>query len=228
MHSQYVLGIDEAGRGSVLGPMVVAGVEIEKKKLKELKKLGVRDSKLLPHSARLRLFKEIELLAERIHVECVPAEIIDDMMNFMNLNRIELNCMARIINSSKAKEVYVDLPSMSRKFVDELRQKLKRKVKLVAEHKADERFVVVSSASIIAKVIREREMDKLREKYSSYGDIGSGYPADERTIQFLESYYSREKRLPEETRMCWSTVKDLKNRMSQKKLFHTCSDKADE
>ncbi len=225
---KIILGIDEAGRGPVLGPMVIAGVEMKKPLIKELREAGVRDSKLLSRSARARLYRKIKKLSENIYVMCMSPTEIDDMMNFMNLNRIELRIMAKIINASNASEVYIDLPSTGNRFVEELKSKLRKKVKLVAEHKADEKYPIVSAASIVAKVVREKEMDKLRKKYAAYGDIGSGYPADERTMKFLREYYSTQRKMPEETRMCWNTVKDIKNTFAQKKLFKTCSDESEE
>ncbi len=229
MQSRNILGIDEAGRGPVLGPMIIAGVEIKEHEQEKLASIGVKDSKMLSHSTRIKLYRKIKKLATHIYVECLPPERIDSMMNFMNLNKIELKSMAKIINSSSASIVYIDLPSTSKKnFLNELKLSLKKDVKVVAEHKADAKYAVVSAASIVAKVIREREMDKLRKKYLSYGDIGSGYPSDERTMKFLKDYYAANEKLPEEVRNCWNTVKELKAAQAQKKLFEACSDETHE
>ncbi len=223
-----ILGIDEAGRGPLLGPMIIAGVEIERKDEDKLVELGVKDSKLLSHTSRLRCYAEIMKIAKAVHVIKIQPKELDEKMAFMSINRVEMQAMAKIINSSKAGVVYIDLPSNGKNFVPALRARLKRDVEIVAEHKADAKYPVVSAASIVAKCVREEEMDKIRNKYKQYGDIGSGYPADERTMRFVEEYYRREGKFPEEARMSWSTTKDIKNKHAQKTLFDARSDESKE
>ncbi len=216
---ELVLGIDEAGRGPVLGPMIIAGVEVRKKDETKLVEAGVRDSKELSHSSRLKCLEEIKKIAKAIYVIKIYPKELDEKMEFITINRVEMQAMAKIINSSHAGMAIIDLPSNGKKFVESLKARIRKGVELVAEHKADAKYPVVSAASIVAKCIREEEMDKIREKYADYGDIGSGYPADEKTMRFLEDYYKKNGKFPEETRMSWSTVRDVKAKHSQKTLF---------
>ncbi len=214
-----ILGIDEAGRGPVLGPMVVAGVEIEKRKEDLLKSLDVKDSKQLSKRKREELKNEIEKIAKNCFVEIIHPWRIDHLLKKINLNYVELKAMSRIINASVSKIVYLDLPSTSKKFLEELTHAVRKNVDLIAEHKADEKYPVVSAASIIAKVTRDKEMEKIKEKYSRYGDIGSGYPSDEKTASFLTRYYDENGELPLEARKSWATSKAIMNVGEQKQLF---------
>lgn len=215
----FVLGIDEAGRGPVLGPMVVAGVAIETEKEAHLKKLGVTDSKALSPQRREALAIEIRKAAKGIESVAISAKQLDEMMQIMTINQIEMNAMALIINKLPADEVYIDLPSNGPAFLRELKAKITRSpAKIIAEHKADANYTVVGAASIIAKTERDSHIEELQKKYSAYGDIGSGYPADERTITFLEKYYSEHKSLPPEARKSWSTASDIMKKDKQRKL----------
>jgi len=224
---KVILGIDEAGRGPVLGPMVVAGVEIEKENEEMLKSIGVKDSKQLSRKKREELKEEIEKIAKNCFVEIIYPWKIDHLLKKINLNYVEMQAMARIINASVCDAVYLDLPSTSKKFLDELKNIVGRKgVKIIGEHKADEKFPVVSAASIVAKVVRDREMDKIRRKYADYGDIGSGYPADERTANFLTRYFDENGELPIEARKSWATSKTIMNVGEQKQLFSFSKEKS--
>lgn len=205
-----VLGIDEAGRGPVLGPMVVAGVLIEKKDEARLRSLGVKDSKMLSPQRRTKLAKEIRKLAAGIESIKISAKQLDELMQLMTINQIELNAMAEIINRLDGGEIYIDLPSTSPSFIAELSAKKKNKeARIIAEHKADSKYVVVGAASIIAKTGRDAEISQIQKKYESYGDIGSGYPADARTMDFLKKYLAEHKNLPPEARKSWATAENL-------------------
>jgi len=225
--SKVILGIDEAGRGPVLGPMVIAGVEIEKEKEEMLKSIGVKDSKQLSKRKREELKEEIEKIAKNCFVEIIYPWKIDHLLKKINLNYVEMQAMARIINSSICDLVYLDLPSTSKRFLEELKNIISRRgVKIIGEHKADEKFPVVSAASIVAKVIRDKEMDEIKRKYADYGDIGSGYPADERTASFLTRYFDENGELPIEARKSWATSKAIMNVGEQKQLFSFSKEKS--
>ncbi len=189
-----VMGIDDAGRGPLIGPMILAGVLIKQENEKLLKKEGVRDSKMLFHSKRIKLSHLIKDLSENYHIVKVsPEEIDNSIKNGINLNTLEAIKAAEIINFLNKKrekiKVIVDCPSNN---ISAWREKLSSYIKhkanlnLICEHKADANHPSVSAASILAKVTREEEMDKLRKEYFDYGDIGSGYPSDPITIQFLK------------------------------------------
>jgi len=186
------LGIDDAGRGPVIGPMVLAGCLLDKKVEQELKKLGVKDSKQLTPKRREFLAQKIKEKAETFEIIIIPPKRIDgEEGSRTKLNELEALACAKIINRinkgyNKIK-VVVDCPSVSIiKWRDFLKTKIKNlsNLEIICEHKADRNHISVSAASILAKSTREKEMDKLKEKYGD--EIGSGYTSDSLTIKFLE------------------------------------------
>jgi len=185
-------GIDEAGRGPVIGPMVVAGCLLDEKSRRELKNLGVKDSKQLTQKRREFLEEEIKRRAEFFKViKIFPKEIDGEGKERIKLNEIESLACSKIINNlgehSKKINIFVDCPSVSiRKWEDSLRVQIKdfTNLGLSCEHKADQNHIVVSAASILAKCEREKEMKKLKEKYGK--EIGSGYCSDSTSMKFLK------------------------------------------
>jgi ribonuclease HII len=186
------MGIDDAGRGPVIGPMILAGCVLDKKASKELKLLGVKDSKQLTPKRREFLAEKIREKAESFFLtKTYPDEIESANKKGINLNDLEAKQTIKIINKLNDKKerfnVFVDCPSMGRlswqKQVNDGIQHLGNIV-LSCEHKADRNHVSVSAASILAKSLREAEMDKLKKEYGN--EIGSGYPSDTLTQKFLE------------------------------------------
>ncbi len=194
---ELILGIDDAGRGPVMGPMVLAGCLIKKEIEKEFKKLGVRDSKELTQKRREFLVGKIKQKAEIFWVTITyPNEIDGNMNNGTNLNMIEAIKAAEIINKinkdathhpNRLKiKVIVDCPSVSLvKWKDFLKTKINNlsNLDIICEHKADKNHISVSAASIIAKSVREEEVGILKKKYGE--EIGSGYTSDPLTQKFL-------------------------------------------
>ena len=200
-------GIDEAGRGPVIGPMVIAAVVVEESKLPQLEGLGVRDSKKLTPGRRERLFKEIIRRVDDYAIIIVSPEEIDSRGR--TLNELEVEKFVQALNSLKVKPdvVYIDAADVKEKrFGEEIKAGLSFETEVIAEHKADEKFMPVSAASIIAKVTRDREIEKLKEEY---GEIGSGYPSDPRTRTFLESYYREHGEFPPIVRRSWKTLRKI-------------------
>ncbi len=217
LNSNIMLGIDEAGRGPVVGPMVMVGAQIKPEDLDKLKALNVKDSKLLSPKRREFLAGEIKKIA-KIELVKISAKRIDELMQVMTLNKIELNAFAKIINETDAKEVYIDLPENGNKFNLALVQKLHRKnIKLISEHKADVKYPIVSAASIIAKVERDRAIKEIEEKTGL--EIGSGYPADPHTKNFLEKYMEAHGEFPDFVRHSWITVQRLIKGKKQRSLL---------
>ena len=219
-----VLGIDDAGRGPVIGPMVLAGCLIDDKVEKELKKLGVKDSKQLTQKRREFLAEKIKEVAETFEIALAfPEEI--DMKNHdgTNLNSLEAEKMAEVVNKinkgyGKIK-VIVDCPSVNiEKWKDFLKTKIDNlsNLEIVCEHKADINYVAVSAASILAKCVREIEMGKLKEKYGN--EIGSGYCSDPATQNFLKQNMQTHEN-EGIFRKTWSTWKEACAVEQQKKLF---------
>ena len=188
-----ILGIDDAGRGPLIGPMFLAGVLIEKKKESILKSKGVADSKTILHKKRIELSELIKDLAEDFLIVKAEPEEIDEAINSgLNLNTLEAIKTAQIINKLNNEKdhikVIVDCPSVN---ITAWRNTLLKYIKnsdnleVVCEHKADANHPSVSSASILAKVAREEAVEQLKKKY---GKIGSGYPSDPETKDFLKKY----------------------------------------
>ncbi len=226
--SQLILGIDDAGRGPVIGPMILAGCLITEETEKELKRLGVKDSKQLTRKRRLFLENVIREKAEAFSIQISHASEIDGKnKDGTNLNDLEAQMAAKIINEiNKAQKdgeakikVVIDCPSTNRvKWRDTVQTKIENlsNLEILCEHKADINHVAVSAASILAKEEREREMDALKEKYGS--SIGSGYASDPITRKFLEKNI---KKLDDKGifRKSWKTWKKATSDSNQKKLF---------
>ena len=216
------LGIDDAGRGPVIGPMVLAGCLIDDKVSEELKKLGVKDSKQLTQKRREFLAKIIKEKAETFEVVVLHPDEIDKKMGKINLNDLEAIATARIINKInkgfKKIRVIVDCPSVSiLKWTDYLKTKINNlsNLEISCEHKADQNHISVSAASVLAKTVREIELDKLKEKYGT--EIGSGYTSDPATKKFLEKYAKKYKDSGL-FRKSWITWKNAVNASDQMKL----------
>jgi len=218
-----ILGIDDAGRGPVIGPMVLAGCLMDEATEKEFKKIGIKDSKKLTQKRREYFEKIIKEKAETFEVVLsFPDEIDSQNPKGMNLNFLEAIKSAEIINKinkgfNKIK-VIVDCPSPSiAKWQDFLKTKIENlsNLEISCEHKADVNHVCVSAASILAKCVREREMEKLKEKYGN--EIGSGYPSDSLTCKFLEKH-AHKYQDDGIFRQTWSTWKKACAELEQKKL----------
>lgn len=219
-----VLGVDDAGRGPVIGPMILAGCVLTKDAELKLKKLGVKDSKEITQKRREFLEEKIKEMAVDYAVSVIyPDEIDFTNSEGLKLNELEAVHAAKIITKlmkGKGKmEVFVDCPSpVISKWQNYLKSKIKdlSNIYLSCEHKADKNHVSVSAASILAKCEREREMDKLREIYGQ--KIGTGYPADPLTIKFLEKEAAnlKDKGVFRKT---WVTWKKAYDNINQQKLF---------
>jgi len=205
-----IAGVDEAGRGPVIGPLVVAGVLAEEDDLEWLKKIGVRDSKQLTKNKREEIFDEIVSSLEYRAVFISPQEIDSARKSGISLNLLEASAFCSIINELTPKIAYIDCVGINaKKFEANILENLTIVCSLVVEHKADANHPVVGAASIVAKVLRDREIETLKVEY---GDFGSGYPSDPKTINFLErAILSGE--LPEFVRTSWATVERIKNRL---------------
>jgi len=211
---KLILGIDEAGRGPVIGPMIIAGYCIEEEKIELLKSLGVKDSKELTREQRENIYNEIIKLTDKYKYIIIDPKTIDYYVYRNKLNYLEFENMIKIIEEIKPDKVIIDSPIVNtKKVIEYIKNNLKINVEIIAENKADKKYPVVSAASIIAKVIRDREIDKIKEKLNL--DIGSGYPSDEKTIEVLKKDYDK---IKDYVRESWITIKRIRKR-NQKNIL---------
>ena len=214
-----ICGLDEAGRGPVIGPLVVAGVTFEDDS--ELIEYNVRDSKKITPKRREVLARKIKEISINYEILIIPASDIDDMRKVMTLNEIEVNAFIKVIKKLKPETCYVDSADVNEKrFGRDILSGLSFKSDIISEHKADETYPIVGAASILAKTKRDEEVKKIEQKLENMLDLslGSGYPADPITQKFLKEWVNKFGKLPPHTRHSWKTAQNLINENSMKKL----------
>jgi len=217
-----VLGIDEAGRGPVVGPMIICGYLIDEKKIPKLWEWGVKDSKLLTKKKREELSPLLEGIAEDFIIVKIDAHEIDKLRTKANLNMIEIEKMQTIINLLNPDKVIIDAcESNTQKFKEKILSGINKKTEIICENFADRKYPVVGAASILAKVYRDNEILELRK----LGFSGSGYPSDPKTIAFLKKWLKKNKNYPNFVRKSWFTAQYLKEQEEQSKLNDFALDK---
>ena len=202
-----ILGVDEAGRGSVLGPLVIAGVIIPEKMNKVLERMGVKDSKKLVPHRRTILSRKLKKMFDYEIVVISALEIDQMRADRINLNDIEKNAMRDLIIKLSPEKAIVDAVDVkAERFQNDLCQSTG--VNVIAEHKADDKYIQVSAASIIAKAERDAQIEEINKEYIKIGGIGSGYPSDPTTKEFLTNFTYDE--MPDFVRRSWATVSKMK------------------
>jgi len=220
---KVIAGVDDAGRGPIIGPLVIAGILLPEEEQEGLRAMGVRDSKLLTPEQRARLNTKIRTVALKVSVaEAQPKEIDDVVLHgekLRKLNFLEARMMASVISELGPDSVYVDASDVNEaRYGEDIRGFLPaslRGVKIVSEHHADRTYPVVSAASIIAKVRRDSMVEGL---YQQYGDFGSGYITDPKTMDFLRSWRRTHREYPPIVRLSWKTIKELEDELAQSRL----------
>jgi ribonuclease HII len=214
-----ICGVDEAGRGPVFGPLVIAGVTIQDDS--ELKEIGVRDSKKLTPNRREILAKKIREIAEKYEIIIISASDIDDMRKVMTLNELEVSAFSKIIEKLRPDVCYVDSADVNQeRFGTDILSKLSFKPKIVSKHKADDIYPIVGAASIIAKTTRDENVRKIAQELEKKLNLplGSGYPADPITKKFLKTWIKTYGELPPHTRRSWETAQRLMKENKTRKL----------
>jgi ribonuclease HII len=209
-----ICGVDEAGKGSVLGPLVVAAVAVSSED--RLADLGVRDSKQLAPKERKRLYTVIRRRC-KVATVAIDAQEIDAIRTEMTMNACVARAHAQVIDKLAPSRAIVDACDVNCfRYAEMVRAHLPFSCEIVSEHHADEKFMVVSAASIVAKVVRDRAIARLAKKY---GDIGSGYPSDPVTIRWLSGYIGENLSPPPIARRSWKTVSTLIAKKTQRSLL---------
>lgn len=204
-----VLGIDEAGRGPVIGPLIVAGVVIPDEKVQILERMGVKDSKRLTPGRRKLLSRKLKNMFEYETVEITARDIDNLRAKDVNLNEIEKIAMLKIIDKLDADCIIIDSVDVKPKRLEEEIKSVTSDTRIIAEHKADDKYIQVAAASIIAKYKRDSIIEQLKKEYKKIGEIGSGYPSDPKTKKFLENFTYDE--MPDIVRRSWKTVQNFKD-----------------
>lgn len=214
-----ICGIEEAGRGPVIGPLVMVGVLVDENDSDVLKKIGVKDSKLLRAAEREKLAVKIRAIVKDLRVLIIPPEEVDAavLSSSINLNWLEALKSAKIINQLKPDKAILDCPSPNcRAYKEYVQNNLEgplKKMPLIAEHKADVNYPIVSAASILAKVIRDNEVEKLKANIGI--NFGSGYMSDPLTQQFIRDYAEKYGRF---LRKSWTSYTREMQKKNQKLL----------
>ncbi|MBI3253641.1 MAG: ribonuclease HII [Nitrosopumilales archaeon] len=168
-----ICGVDEAGRGSMVGPLVIAGVSITHKKIKELDLMGIKDSKKLTPYVREKLYKQIIDFVDDYYVTQINPFTIDRNVRKHQLNALEAKSMAKVILKLSPDISYVDSCDVNATRFGKEISGLTNNRKIRSYHHADSRFVIVSAASILAKVTRDNAIKRLHKQH----DLCSGYPS---------------------------------------------------
>lgn len=206
-------GVDEAGRGSVMGPLVVGAVFVEDDEA--LRGIGVKDSKKLTPKQRESMYDEIDGSAKWTVVIASAADI-DLRRKEMSLNDVELHMFAEAVNTYDRDAVYADCPDVNEGKFSARLGFLCPDAEIIAKHKADDSYPVVSAASIMAKVTRDRMLDDIRAEFGT--NIGSGYPSDHYTMDFIREWIDANGKAPQHVRCSWEPVRQMLSVKATKKL----------
>jgi len=217
------LGSDEAGKGPVLGPMVVAAVATPDRSTLPA---GLADSKELAPDRRQELAAELDATETvSIGVETIPVDRIDAPetdMNFLTVAGHAAAIDAALMGTTQEDEVapvtgLADAGDTSaERFGRRVRERCETTIELEARHGADGEDALVAAASIVAKVRRDEHIARLDHQYEA--DVGSGYPSDPTTRQFLETYAAEHGEVPPCARRSWSTCDDVLEPVEQSGL----------
>ncbi len=210
-----IAGIDEAGKGPVIGPMCVGGVLLDEDKTNTLKNLGVADSKKISPKKRPQLARQIEKYSEKVFVFEISANQIDELRKLMSMNDIMVVAFSKVLGQLHPEKAYVDAADVNedrfgRRLLEEYKKNCPERsetLSIISKHKADATYPVVSAASIVAKVRRDELIEELKKDIGA--DFGSGYPSDPKTKKFLADWYKENEELPDFVRHSWKTVENL-------------------
>jgi ribonuclease HII len=204
-----ICGVDEAGKGSVLGPLVVAAVACGSDE--EAGAIGARDSKTLSPRRREEIYADI-LARFRIATRIIPPERIDARPRF-SLNACIARAHAAVVSDLRPDTAILDACDVdAKRYGRTVGRFLTCRCRLLSVHEADRKHPVVGAASIVAKVLRDRAIADLAR---DHGEIGSGYPSDPATIAYLREYLKSRGTAPPFARRSWATTRTLLSELHQ-------------
>ena len=228
-----VLGVDEAGRGPVIGPMLYGifylPIEIQQSLLADTHHFD--DSKVLTPAVRAKLFKAVCTPDTDLHQSCgwaikslsardIGAGMLRNGGSY-NLNAQAMDATIELIrgvvdSGVNVREIYVDTIGMPAVYQKKL-ERIFPTIKITVEKKADSLYPCVSAASVVAKVSRDVSCEKLYEAYARIMQLeeteqpswGSGYPSDARCVSWLKAAMDPVFGWGSECRFSWGTAKDM-------------------
>jgi ribonuclease HII len=199
-----IVGVDEAGRGAWIGPLVVGAFAISEDRLPDLRACGARDSKVVAPAERERIHDLLPSLGVARSLELPPPEI-DRHASLGHLNALEARAFGEILAPFSPAVAYVDAcDTDAARFGRRVSTLAGPGIRIIARHRADERYPVVGAASIVAKVRRDRAVRELGGRLGV--EVGSGYPSDARTIRAVRSLLPPGSARPEWLRASWATT----------------------
>jgi ribonuclease HII len=210
-----VIGIDEAGKGPVLGSMFIGfsiivlaeGLQSLNSYQEKLVEIGVKDSKLLTPKKRNELYNQLKEMMDAKYAQLTPVIIDTNNSNGGKLHALQIEAITKILNEEKPDLVIIDaFTSTPEKFGEDLLKKLDFEPKIISENKADSKYSIVGAASIFAKELREQELAEIKKNIEI--DCGSGYCGDPKTRKFVEEHGHRED-IRFLFRKSWKTYKEL-------------------
>ena len=200
-----ILGMDEAGRGCVLGALFVGACCCTEEQLDAILQSGATDSKKLSATKRKKILQTLDQIAQ-----CRYSSISAVEIDAGNINTLEERAFVEHILYFEPDVVYIDapthprgIPAVQQRLVQAIQQADKPVPQFIIEPKADLNYPIVGAASIIAKVHRDASIEKL-------GSVGSGYPSDPKTRAWIKGFFERGEDLPKSVRTRWGTIENLK------------------
>ena len=202
------VGIDEAGRGAVIGPLVIAGVAAKSpQQWHQLQEMGVGDSKRFSPQKRQEIFLQLQQCSFVRWAVCVwSAQEVDSN----NLSHLFFQGVLSLAQKLGGGCIQLDVPAPSsqvEKFLRDIKQLLPPFCSVEGSIQGESHYPLVAAASIVAKVTRDRWISEL---WDQYGNFGSGYPSDPRTRRALKQWMESKGGLPPIVRSRWSTLAKLR------------------
>jgi len=201
--NRLTLGIDEAGRGPAIGPMVMAAVAIDSRTAASLTRMGLRDSKSFgagddAHAVRKELASEIRKRAVFVQTVEIEHDEIDRRVCKGELNCLEREVASRLIDGAPAcDKIIADGKRMFAALT-------LRYTQFLSIDRAEEHHASVAAASVLAKVLRDDRFNLIKQRYEpEFGPIAGGGYANAATRKWVRAYVERYSRLPDEARLSW-------------------------
>ena len=205
----FEIGIDDAGRGVLMGPLVIAGALISETGAERLSSLNVQDSKNYKNAKTVvNRFMEIGSVVDKFTVRLISSqELTEKNERKITIDRAMIPYIIEIVEELGRglgnPNVLIDNLQHREDLIDELK---KRGFNNVVVESGAERHLSVAAASIVASAQFELELRKLRPEW---GEIGSGNPNDPKTIKWLKEYYKKEKKWPNFVRTYYKTIRRM-------------------